>query len=345
MNLEIVNPLEIPHWDDLIRNHPEGTIFHSAAWARVLHETYGYAPVYFASFENGALTTLFPCMDIRSWLTGRRGVSLPFTDYCRVILPDAVSFHEAFASVVQHGAKAGWRTIEMRSDAAIPVDVPASSSYYGHILDLSKGEQALQAGLRVSTRRNVKKAAKEGVSVTLESSLDSVRHFYRLNCLTRKLHGLPPQPFRFFETLHRHILAQGLGTIALASYRGQSIAGAVFLQFGDRAVYKYGASDRAYQHLRANNLIMWEAIRYYVQQGSRWFCFGRTEPENDGLLQFKRGWGAREEMLTYHKYDFSRASFLSRTQTTDGGLGKKVFEAMPLPLLRLAGELLYRHVG
>ena len=44
------------------------------------------------------------------------------------------------------------------------------------------------------------------------------------------------------------------GFVALASYSNRVVAGAVFFHFGSKAIYKYGASDRNYQHLRANNL-------------------------------------------------------------------------------------------
>jgi hypothetical protein len=343
VDLEIVNPLTIPHWDDLILAHPEVTIFHSSFWARVLHESYGYDPVYFAAFENGALNALLPFMDVRSLLTGRRGISLPFTDYCRPIFPQAEPFHDLFSSVIQYGAKSRWATIEMRSDGVIPAEIPSSSVYYRHTLDLMKDEQRLQKGLRESTRRNIKTAEKHGVKVTRETSKDALAQFYQLNCLTRKLHGLPPQPWRFFEKLHEHLLAKGLGTVSLATYRGEIIAGAVFLSFKDRVVFKYGASDRRCQHLRANNLIMWDAIQWYASCGPKSLCLGRTELEHHGLLQFKRGWGSTEENLHYFKYDLKHSDFV-RQVSSESGFHNRICRLLPLPVLRIAGALLYRHV-
>ena len=35
---------------------------------------------------------LLPLMEVDSWLTGRRGISLPFTDECEPLYPDAESF-------------------------------------------------------------------------------------------------------------------------------------------------------------------------------------------------------------------------------------------------------------
>ena len=148
----------------------------------------------------------------------------------------------------------------------------------------------------------------------------------------------------FFEKIYEHIIAGHLGFVALASYNGEVVGGSVCFHFGDKAVYKYGASDKRCQHLRANNLIMWEAIRHSVRSGHRSFSFGRTEPGNKGLVQFKRGWGAEESAINYFKYDLREKAFIKdKLQLT--GFHNKVFAHTPIPLLRLAGSLLYRHVG
>ncbi len=79
--LEIVNPLERPNWDTLVAAHPRSTVFHGSGWARVLAETYGHVPVYVCRFDEGRLVEALPLMEVSSWWKGRRGVSLPFTDF------------------------------------------------------------------------------------------------------------------------------------------------------------------------------------------------------------------------------------------------------------------------
>ncbi|MCJ7500798.1 GNAT family N-acetyltransferase, partial [bacterium] len=107
---------------------------------------------------------------------------------------------------------------------------------------------------------------------------------------------------------------------------------------------KYGASDKKYQNLRANNLLMWEAIRTYSSQGARTFHFGRTEPENTGLLQFKNGWGAVEGRLEYSKYDFKSKTWIPNPGSVSG-FHTHLFSRMPLFALNLVGRILYRHMG
>ena len=343
-DLDILNPLAYPGWNDIVLYSGSGSFFHSSYWARVLNESYGYKPLYFASIVRNRFETLFPFMEVNSPITGRRGVSLPFTDYCQPILPAGADAGMMMDGIIGFGKKSGWKYAELRSGDNLPVNVPASSEYYRHVLDIAKEEKAMFSGFRESTRRNIKKAVKEGVKVRTSGASEAVRDFYRLNCMTRKVHGLPPQPFRFFENIHKYVLSSGHGIVVLAEYGGAILAGGVFFHFGDEAIYKYGASDKSHQHLRANNLVMWEAIKHYSAIGCKSFCFGRTELDNDGLMQFKRGWGGEERALSYYKYDMRREAYVSCPSLLNG-FHNRVFSNLPVSFLKFSGSLLYRHLG
>ena len=78
-------------------------------------------------------------------------------------------------------------------------DTQAAAMHFGHVLNIANSESTLLSGLRESNRRNIRRAKREDVEVTICNSLESVAEFFRLNCLTRKMHGLPPQPYRFFQ--------------------------------------------------------------------------------------------------------------------------------------------------
>lgn len=84
--IQPANPFEHPDWDEMVIGLPNFSFFHSAAWAKVLVETYGYAPNYFVAKGTNDLRALLPVMEVDSWLTGRRGIALPFTDDCEPLL-------------------------------------------------------------------------------------------------------------------------------------------------------------------------------------------------------------------------------------------------------------------
>ena len=340
---QTVNPLEIPDWDKHVLSFPDATIFHSSAWARLLHESYDFVPFYLVAEDAGKKVGLLPIMEVRGLFGGKKGVSLPFSDFCQPLFADANVFGQCFDFAKELAGTKKWASLELRGNAPFPEAVPPSTFYYRHVLDLAPGEDTLFANMRGKTRTDIRRAVKTDVSVTFETSLGAVKEFYRLNCLTRKRHGLPPQPYSFFENLHRLVISHGMGEIALGHYNG-IISASIFLRFGNTAFYKYSASNEQFKNSRATYLILWEAIRRYKANGHGVFCFGRTEPQHESLLQFKTGWGARQVTINNYLYDFRKSQFI-RSSSKTSGMHIMVFERMPVPLLKLFGKYLYKHFG
>jgi hypothetical protein len=167
--------------------------------------------------------------------------------------------------------------------------------------------------------------------------------YYRLHCGTRRRHGVPPQPRRFFRSIHEHVVSRGNGIVVLAQHDGAVVAGAVFLHFAESAVFKFGAADYRRQDLRASNLVMWTAIKWYAENGFRRLSLGRTDTNDDGLLQFKDGWGGTRRTLSYW-----RAEQRPRRRTTARGRhptaaswARDLARRLPVPVLRAIGELVY----
>ena len=196
-------------------------------------------------------------------------------------------------------------------------------------------------GFNASVRRSIRKAQRAGVTSQVSQTREAMRDYYSLHCMTRKRHGLPSQSFAFFDKIYEEVLSRNLGAVVLAFYQGLPIAGNLYLRCGDRAIYKFGASNKAFQHLRGSNLAMWEGIRWLIRSGSKVLDFGRTSLSNQGLRKFKLGWGAVEKPLRYFKYDFRMARFVTQKEWTHGCYNS-VFKAMPLFLSRPLGAALYR---
>ena len=342
-NIRIVNPLHYPEWDNLLLSTAESTFFHSKSWCNVLAQSYGYKPNYFLKAANGRPSILIPFMEINTRWSQTRGVSLPFSDFCHPIVAHGTQFKEILDTVLQHAKTAGWKYVEFRGGSNHFNGAAPFSLCYEHQIDLKNDENELLASFRKSTKRNIKKALKEDVKVKIDNSFDSLKEFYQLNCLTRRDHGLPPQPFSFFKKVYDEVISQEKGFVALASYQNNLIAAAVYFHFAKRAIYKYGASDKKYQNLRANNLVMWEAIKWYALRGYENFSFGKTDPEHHGLLQFKRGWGTRETAVYYYRYDLKSEKFI--TSASKDSKFNDIARKLPIVCLRLAGSLLYKHVG
>jgi lipid II:glycine glycyltransferase (peptidoglycan interpeptide bridge formation enzyme) len=135
-----------------------------------------------------------------------------------------------------------------------------------------------------------------------------------------------------------------MGMIVSAKFNNRTVASSVFFHFGGNAVYKFGASDPAYQFLRPSNLVMWAGIQEYARKGIATLNLGRTSLANSGLRHYKLGWGAHEQTMQYHKYDFRKEAFVTDRDQA-GGWYNSSFRLLPLFLARWAGALLYKHIA
>lgn len=282
-------------------------------------------------------------MEVRSRLTGTRGVSLPFTDAVEPLAPDQQSADFLFERIQREAEASNWKYAEWRGWKSYPSQAATSLSYYGHSIDLTGSDDIRFRRCSEPTRRGVRKAQKSDLTIEIASSEAAMREYFRLHCITRQRQGSPPQPLEFFLNLQRHLLARNLGCIVTARLGKALVASAVYLHHGHHVVYKFGASDEAFQNLRANNLVMWSAIQHFAARDFRILDFGRTSIAHAGLRRFKLGWGAQEQIISYVRFSPKRGFLKVSDQTS--GWQTAVFRRLPRPMSRLAGAILYRHVA
>jgi hypothetical protein len=334
-----MDPLHVSGWDEQVGRLPGSTFFHGSAWAKVLSETYGHRPGYFCGQEQGRITAVLPVMEVANRWTGKRGVSLPFTDFCGVAADEGVPEGALYQAAMEYGRAQGWRYLECRGGTEHWASAKESVGYYSHTIELGD-EAAVFERMDSAVRRAVRKALKSGVTVQFREDLEAMSTYYGLHCRTRKRHGLPPQPWKFFAAIGRRVCEAKQGFVALAMNAGNPLAGAVIFRKGAQAVFKFGASDYRMQELRGNDLVMWEVMKRLAKEGVLLLNLGRTSLANLGLRQFKLGLGAREERIGYHRYDFGKHAFVTSRDRSEMWLNR-VFRALPVPVLRLAGGLIY----
>jgi hypothetical protein len=338
-----INPINYPGWDSAIRSVEGTSVFHSAAWAEVLHRSYGHTPVYLCRLDRGEITGVIPVMEVRRLFRGKRGISLPFSDHCSPAGGGAVAAN-LLRYACEYGKRRAWKSFECRG---IPEDargIKPSLCFYGHEIDLKRTEAEVWSSFKSRVRTPVRRAQEAGVTVRFETSPSAMRTYYELHSRTRKKHGLPPQSLSFFLNIQQYLVERGFGHVALAYWRGEPIAAGVFLHFGERAVHKFGASDPGLQNLGANHLLMWETIQKYRAAGLASLDLGRTSMANNGLRQFKQGFGGAERQIWYCKFDHRSGAFIEELDRVTGWYNA-VFRLFPEPLLRFTGRILYSQMS
>jgi CelD/BcsL family acetyltransferase involved in cellulose biosynthesis len=349
--LHQIDPLRDARWAVFVAAHPRGSVFHSVAWLQALDRTYGYEPIAYTttapgkSLQDGAVF----CR-VESRFTGRRLVSLPFSDHCDLLVSNPEDL-PVFAHGLERELRIeGWRYIEIRplhSTEMVNGLGKASATYTFHQLDLRPDLEMLLSNChKSSTQRKIQRAQREGLVYQEGSDETLLESFYRLLVITRRRHRLPPQPKSWFRNLMESF-GESL-KIRLALKQGRPVAGMLTLRHKDTLIYKNGGSDSRFHNLGAMHLLYWESIRDAKDLGLRTFDLGRSDAEQAGLIRFKDRWGAAQSTLTYTRFGVAGRSKHIFDQNGAGWkmrLLKKALAITPRTLLPSIGSFLYKHAG
>jgi lipid II:glycine glycyltransferase (peptidoglycan interpeptide bridge formation enzyme) len=196
-----------------------------------------------------------------------------------------------------------------------------------------------------STQRKIQRAEREGLRYEEGRSEALVDAFYDLQIITRRRHGLPPQPKQWFRNV-----AECLGAAAqfrVAYKDRQPVAAILTIRHKQTMMYKYGCSDAACNHLGGIHLLLWKTIEDAKRGGLRTLDLGRSDLDSDGLITFKDRWGSQRSVLCYWLFTGAESpkgvyeSYRGRT----GSWPQKVFTHTPEMAASRLGEWLYRHIG
>ncbi len=330
----------------MVEKHPRASAFHTPGWLEALRRTYGYEPVVYTTSPPGAdLTNGVVFCRVSSRVTGRRLVSLPFSDHCEPLTERPDDLLSLLNGLEFTRSDEGWKYVEVRPRTSLDAPLPGMSlaqRYCSHSLDLRPGlDELFRRFHKNCTQRKIRRAERERLTYEEGRSEALVEKFYPLLLRTRRRKHLPPHPRAWFSRL-----AECLGDrmkIRVASKDGRPIASILTLSWKGVIVYKYGCSDERFHKLGGMHLLLWTAIQEAKSDGGREFDLGRSEYDNPGLITFKDHWGASRSELAYWRHPApvvpTAAAALARR------LAKFAFARLPNRLLIAAGDVLYKHIG
>jgi hypothetical protein len=346
--IKIINPDTDLRWNDFVKNHPCGTVYHLTYWVKVISTSFRHEPVYLAieNQETLQLEGVFPVMFMRSWLTGNRLVSLPLTTHCDLLISEEqLDWVKSFLMKKFAGVK--HLQLKLLNPTANALNLELNDSeFVTHFLDLDRSlDDIFGSFQKTSIRQRINRSRKHNLNHRVATDEQDLIVFYKLFTSSRRRHGLPPQPYSFFRNMWRILQPMGLLELHLVEYGSEVIAGAVILKYKDRYYGEYIAVNYDYKKLNANHKLIWEIIRSAHDNGAKLFDLGRSSTYNPSLIKFKDRWGADKHPLYYY---YSPGT---RSIDTHGNLefGRRILnfanQHLPQKLLQLEGRFLYSHIG
>jgi hypothetical protein len=348
--VHVIDPLEDPRWGAFVEEHPRASVFHTIPWLDALHRTYGYKPIVYTTSPPGAdLQNGLVFCRVESWLTGRRLVSLPFSDHCEPLIDSAEEMESILSYLQAQRRSSDWKYVEIRPlnnslcRTSAQEGLQPAKQYYFHSIDLRPPEDELFRQFHESSvQRRIRRAERAGLVYECGRSNALLGKFYQLMLLTRQRHHIFPQPEAWFRNLVE-CMGDAL-KIGVVSRENLAVASIITLRFKNTLVFKYGCSDFAYRQFGSTPLLLWRAIQQAKSDGVQVFDLGRSDCQNQGLIAFKDHWASTRGLLTYWRFA-APAEDLVTDESRKLKLAKHFFGLLPKSVQKAAGRILYRHIG
>ncbi len=309
-----------------------------------MRSTYGYEPIVYGPQDSSSeLKSGIVFCKVKSWLTGRRLVSLPFSDHCDALLESRAELGGLISPLREMVDNEKWTYCEIRPtiiEPAISAIFGQNHYYVLHAIDLQPRIDVIYGKFHHSVRRKIKRAEREGLTSAEGISELLLGQFYKLLVATRKRQCLPPQPKEWFRNLIANFGVRM--KIRIAYHQNTPIAGVLTLNHKNTVTYKYGCSDARWHPLGGVALVFWNMIQEAKAKGYEKLDLGRSKISNNGLIVFKENWGGVSTNLHYWRYPNLLQSHESLRNKAIMG---QIVKSAPDPLLSAMGNLLYRHVG
>lgn len=164
------------------------------------------------------------------------------------------------------------------------------------LIDLTKSEDDLLKSFHSKTRYNIRLSQRKGVTVIEDNSDKVFEKYIKLTGQTVMRQGFYAHSESYhrlmWKILHKNMIKskkEPIARLLAAKYKGEIITCWIVFVWKDTLYYPYGASSNRYRSVMANNLMMWEAIRYGKKLNLATFDLWGREP-GKGFTRFKKGY-------------------------------------------------------
>ena len=161
------------------------------------------------------------------------------------------------------------------------------------VIDISKSEEEILAGMKQKTRYNLNLAKKKNIKIIVSREKKYVDEFLRLVKITSLRDGITAHPEEYYRKMVENIPEENL-KLYLAKYDGKIIVANIMIFFQDIAIYLHGASDNEYRNIMAPYLLQWQQSQDAKKFGCTRYDFGGIKTGDEGkswagITKFKLG--------------------------------------------------------
>ncbi|MHC4943609.1 MAG: FemAB family XrtA/PEP-CTERM system-associated protein [Planctomycetota bacterium] len=328
-------------WDRFVREAEGGTLFHLTRWQDLIRNNFTHKPYYLYSERDGQITGVLPLMHVRSSLLGSVLVSTPYAVYGGVVANQPEDAEKLVLASQELARRLNVRHVEYRQFKGTAYDLPSIDLYHTFIREIPEDEEEC---LKIIPRKS-RASARQGrdkFHLRFVHANNQIDRFYELFVMNKRLLGSPVFSKKYFRTLMD--IFDGRVFIHCVLHEQKIVSAVMSFVYKNTVLPYYSGSEKQYERMQINNYQYWQLMAWACRRGMRFFDFGRSRKDT-GAFKFKANMGFDSTELKY-QYFFPKEGKIPSVNPSNPkyNLPKMIMRNIPIPLAKVVGPLLVKHI-
>lgn len=342
-DIRLATPDSAGSWDRYVLSHPQGTIFHSTAWQRVIENAFSHKSHYLAAFvpDTQEIVGVLPLFEIKSILFDHYLVSVPFAELGGVLADNQEVATALTTRAIELSAETGVAYLELKNRQPYP-GLLTKALYFNFSRPICSTTEENLLTIPRKSRAMVRRGIKAGLKAEWGKQL--LDEFYLILAKSYHRLGTPIFPKRLFHAFLDEF-ADCIDLMVVRKPGGEGIAAVMTFFYRDRVMPYYAGSLAEYRELASNDFMYWVLMEYGREHGFTVFDFGRSKAET-GSYHFKKNWGFEPLPLAY-QYHLANASEMPNLSPANPKYRRKIelWRKLPFCLTRFFGPPLAKYLA
>src|SRR5688572_18467062 len=285
-------------WERFVALQPGGSFYHKLGLQNVVAGKLRHEPINLVAMDGDEVVGVLPLTFVSSHLFGRILCSVPFMNYGGPCTNSNTVCGQLVDAAIKRTRELQADYLELRCAAPLECDLAVSLRKVSLTIRLDPDPEALWGGFTSKHRKNVRRAAKNGLEVR-SGGLELLPEFYAVLARSWRDLGTPLYRYDFFEALLKAF--PGEMRIYACFHEGRAVSVALVGFHGQTIEGMWQGAEPLARKLDANYVLYWEMIRDGCQRGFRDFHLGRSTADS-GSEWFKSRWNAESRQLYWYYY-------------------------------------------
>ena len=327
---------------DYLRRTVFSNIFHSIEWMKTVKKSLGLSYKVAMLKDNDKVIASIPFLAYRNFIKGSCALPLQFSGYYDTIVSDddkikTIILNKFFEYCLKHKLYTQIPEINL---------IKGHKSFSGYSIYKMKIDESSPADEQIIARANIKRTKemmqnydKCDLSCRI-GGLELLDKFYFLYLQNMKELGTPPFPKILYKEIIENFSERA--KIILVEKQKHACSSSLIIKVSKTEMYTYVISTpRLYKSGRSSHLIYMQAAKEAQNLGCSVINFGRSI-DGSGPAFFKSRYGL--EIIPLLMYSPYENWIITNPQNSILRYAVTIWKKLPIPLTRVGGILLAKHV-